>query len=281
MVQRVLVIGATGLLGKPVALGLHESGYRVRVMSRGAARARAEFPEPIEVVAGDALVAADVGNALADCDAVHVSVDHEREDACVARVVDAARSRSVRRITYVSGTTACEENRWFPLVDRKMRSEEAVIASGIDHTIFCPGWFMDMLARFVRDGRAVVFGRPRRRWHFVAVSDFARMVVESYRRPEATSKRLYVHGPEALTVPEALETYCRALHPGIGPVRSMPCWLMRLFARLTGNAGMRAGLDMVSYLERVGERGDATEANAILGAPQLTLERWLETRKAA
>jgi nucleoside-diphosphate-sugar epimerase len=137
---------------------------------------------------------------------------------------------------------------------------------------------MEMLSRFVRGGRATVFGTPRRRWHFVAVRDFARMVVESYRRPEARDKRFYVHGPEALTVREALRAYCRALHPDIEP-RSTPYWVLRVVARLRGNAALRAGIAMVAYLERVGERGDPTEANAILGAPELTLDQWLQTRR--
>ncbi len=172
-----------------------------------------------------------------------------------------------------------EENRWFPLVDRKLRSEQAIRASGIDYTIFRPGWFMEMLVRFMRDDRVLVFGKPKRRWHFVAVEDLARMVVESYRRPEAANKSFYVHGPEALTMLEAQRSYCRVLHPEIRSFRGTPYWMLRLIARLSRNARMQVGIEMVAYLEKVGERGDPTEANAILGAPQVTLEEWLRTRK--
>lgn len=184
-------------------------------------------------------------------------------------------------MTYVSGTTVCEENRWFSLVDRKMKSDQAILASGIDYTIFCPGWFMEMLARFVRSGQVMVFGKPSRRWHFVSVQEFAQMVVESYRRPEAVNKRFYVHGPQALTVLEALQSYCRVLHPEIRRFHRTPYWLLRLIAWLRGNVELRAGVDMVSYLEKVGERGDPAEANAILGAPQVTLDRWLQMQKTA
>ena len=55
--------------------------------------------------------------------------------------------------------------------------------------------------------------------------------------------------------------------------------MLRLIARLTRNARMRKGIEMFSYLEKVGERGDPTEANAILGAPQTTLEQWLRMQK--
>jgi uncharacterized protein YbjT (DUF2867 family) len=279
MAQRVLVIGATGLLGKPVARGLADAGFIVRVMSRNVSRARAKFPQPFEVFEGDALKRADVERALTGCDAVHISIDHDREDDCVTHVVEAAKAHRLKRITYVSGTTVCEENRWFPPVGRKMKSEQVIVTSSINYTIFCPGWFMEMLARFVHSGRAMVFGKPLRRWHFVSVQDFARMVVGSHWCPEATNQRFYVHGPQALTVLEGLQDYCHALHPEIKTIRRMPYWLLRLIAWFSGNAKMSAGVNMVSYLEKVGERGDPSQANAILGAPQVTLQQWLQTQK--
>lgn len=84
----------------------------------------------------------------------------------------------------------------------------------------------------------------------------------------------------AQRVLEAQRAYCRALHPEISELRSTPYWLLRLIARLTGNRRMRAGIEMVAYLEKVGERGDPTEANAILGAPTTTLDQWLRVRCA-
>jgi uncharacterized protein YbjT (DUF2867 family) len=279
MVQRILILGATGLLGEPVAHRLLDAGFRVRVMSRWLSRVSARFPEPFEVVEGNALKRADVDKALTGCDAVHISINHEQEDECVTHVVQAARAQGAQRISYVSGTTVCEENRWFPLVDRKLKSEQAIRDSGIAYTIFCPGWFMEMLAHFVRDGQALVMGKPSQRWHFVSTQDFARMVTESYRRPEAVNQRFYVHGPQALTIPEALRSYCQALHPEIKRFRHLPYWLLRLIAWLRGSAEMRYGVRMVSYLEKVGERGDPSEANRILGAPQITLDDWLQRRR--
>ncbi len=278
MIPRILVIGATGLLGEPVARALRGAGFGVRVMSRQSGLLRRTFPDSFELFEGDALNRADTEKALRGCGGVHISIDHDQEDQCVARVIESAKSQGLTRITYVSGTTVCEENRWFPLVDRKLKAERAIVASGVDYTILCPGWFMELLERLVRHGRAVVFGRASRRWHMVAAQDFARMVSESYRRPEASNKRFHVHGPEGLTVVEALRSYCQALHPEVGTPLRVPAGVARVIAWLRGSAEMRAGVDMVTYLERVGERGDPQEANAILGAPQITLSQWLQTR---
>jgi uncharacterized protein YbjT (DUF2867 family) len=279
VVRRILVIGATGLLGEPVARSLQDAGFGVRVMSRHASQAHARFPEPFELVEGDALNRADVARALTGCDAVHISIDHDREDECTTRVVDAARAQRIERITYISGTTVCEENRWFPPVDRKMRSEQAIRGSGIDYAVFCPGWLMEMLPRFVRSGRVVVFDSPSRRWHFVSVQDLARMVTESYRHPEALRTRFHVHGPEALTVLEALQTHRQVLCPEVKTVSRMPYWLLRLIAWVHSNERLRRGVETVAYLEKVGERGDPSEANALLGAPRITLDQWLRMQE--
>lgn len=281
MAQRILVIGAPGLLGEPVARCLQHAGFGVRVMSRHASQLRPKFPEPFELVEGDALHRADLAKALAGCDAVHISIDHDQEDECITQVVEAARAQGLERITYVSGTTVCEANRWFPPVDRKLKSEQAIRASGIDYTIFCPSWFMEMLSRFVQNRRVIVFGKPSRRWHFVTVQDFARMVAESYQRLEACNKRFYVHGPQALTVVEALHAYCRVLRPDIKTFRHMPYSVLRFIAWIRGTQLLRRGVTMIAYLERVGEHGDPTEANAILGAPRVTLDQWLRMQPRA
>jgi uncharacterized protein YbjT (DUF2867 family) len=264
-----------------VAHHLRDAGFAVRVMSRSGQRARTRFPEPFEVVEGNALDRADVEHAVTGCDAVHISIDHDLEDECISHVVEAAQAQRLGRITYVSGTTVCEENRWFPLVDRKLASEHAIRTSGIDYTIFCPGWFMEMLPRFVPGGRAIVFDTPTRRWHIVALQDFARMVVESYRQPDAINRRFHIHGPEALTILQAVQAYARALHPEIRTVRRVPYWLARLSAWVGRNPERLAGVTMVSYLEQVGERGDPAEANAILGPPAITLSRWLAMQQTA
>lgn len=274
-----MVLGATGLLGGAVAHFLKVAGFDVRLLSRKALPTREKFPDPFEVVEGDGLNQRDVEEALQGCDGVHISVDHPQEGECVSSVVRACQAVGVKRITYVSGVTVCEENRWFPLVERKFQSEKTLRESGLDYTIFCPGWFMEMVWRFVKGDRAVVFGRPSRHWHFLAVEDFGRMVVESYINEEARGKRLYIHGPEALTVREAVELYCRILHPEIKKVRPVPYFMLHLIAWFKGNKLMKRGIEMVSYLEKVGERGDPTEANSILGKPQITLEEWLQEKK--
>jgi hypothetical protein len=75
---------------------------------------------------------------------------------------------------------------------------------------------------------------------------------------------------------EALQRYCTKFHPGIKQVSSMPIWLVSLLAAFTRSPELKGAGEMMSYFEKVGEMGDPAEANDLLGAPEITLDRWLQ-----
>ena len=70
MFDRILVIGATGLLGKPVVERLLQRGQPVRILTRSPAKAEALFGGSIEYAEGSATDIDDVRAAMAGCDAV-------------------------------------------------------------------------------------------------------------------------------------------------------------------------------------------------------------------
>jgi nucleoside-diphosphate-sugar epimerase len=51
--MKILVIGATGMLGAPVAQALQAAGHTVRVLSRDPQKARSRLGEAFEFAAGD------------------------------------------------------------------------------------------------------------------------------------------------------------------------------------------------------------------------------------
>ncbi|MCE7989312.1 MAG: NAD-dependent epimerase/dehydratase family protein [Caldilinea sp. CFX5] len=53
MSTRILVIGATGMLGEPVARRLQQDGFAVRIFSRSPEKARSKFGNDFEVAGGD------------------------------------------------------------------------------------------------------------------------------------------------------------------------------------------------------------------------------------
>lgn len=278
MQNRILVIGGTGLLGQPVCRSLKEAGFQVRVMTRDQQKGRKLFDDSFEIVAGQLLNAGSLKEALKGCFGVHISLPNEIEQQVAEAVAKAAPGSGIKRISYISGATVAEENRWFAMIDRKFQAEKALRDTGIPCAIFCPTWVMESLPLFVRDGRATVLGKQPCPYHWVAADDLARMVSTSYKLGEAADKRFLVFGPEAISMHEALRRTCAAFHPEIKNVSSLPFWLLKMMSALTRNRELRSVIEMMSYFEKTGEGKNPTIDNSILGAPVTTLDRWLEKR---
>jgi uncharacterized protein YbjT (DUF2867 family) len=273
--NKILVLGATGLLGEPAARRLRADGYDVRLLARDPDRATARLGDSYEIVPGDVTDDDALGRAMQGCDGVHISVGGPADQISAENVAALAPHLDIERITYLSGATVSDETSWFPMVAQKVGAEKAIVGCGVPYTILCPTWPMEQLPRFIREGRAMMIGEQATPLHWFAAADLAAMISNAFQRDDAANKRLYVHGPEAITMPEALERYRRAIHPEIDPVAIMPIEAARGAAAATGNQILGFMAEMMAYFDKAGEGGDPAEANALLGAPQTTLDEWI------
>src|SRR5512133_1069679 len=142
MKKRILVIGGTGILGQPVSHCLKAAGFQVRILTRDPQKARRVFDNSFEIVAGDPLDTGCLEEALDGCSGVHISLPTEVEQQAAEAVAKLAPRHGVERITYISGATVAEENRWFPMINRKFLAEKAIAESGIPYTIIRTTWVM-------------------------------------------------------------------------------------------------------------------------------------------
>ena len=280
MGKRILVIGATGLLGEPVAIHLKQTGYDVRLMVRNVEKAAGRFNDGFEIVEGDILDTESIKKGMDGCFGVHINLSGETEQGGVENISSAAASMKLQRITYISGTSVAEENAWVPVMKRKFFAEKAIRESCVPYSIFCPAWFMEILHKYVRGNRAFVFGKQPNPYHFIAADDYARMVATSYGLDEAINKRFIIHGPEGVLFHEAVKQYCNALHPEIKKVSTMPYWLAAIISRVKRKKEIKLASDFMAAFEKIGELGDPSEANRILGTPEIKLSDWLQQKKA-
>ena len=277
MFNRMLVIGATGLLGRPVVNRLTAGGHALRILTRSAEKAQTMFGGAMEIAEGSATDIDDVRAAMEGCDAVHINLSPATEHTATSHVIKVANGR-LDRLGYVSATTLSEENRWFDRVDVKMRTEELVRDSGLPYAIFCPTWVMETLQNFIRGGKwaMVVDGKNPPPLHFFAAADFGRMVAASYEDDRALGKRLYVYGPEGITLSDAMDRFAAACHPETRVIH-LKVWQARLLARLIRNAELAEVTELIAYLDTAGEHGEPALANELYGAPAITLDDWFET----
>jgi uncharacterized protein YbjT (DUF2867 family) len=149
---KVLVVGATGSIGRPVVAEALRRGYSVRALVRDTRRGRM-LGEDVELVVGDLTEAASLAPAVAGVDAIvftHGSdgggkLGSERVDyGGVRNILNALDGRQVRVALMTSiGVTnrTGSYNRSTEAHDWKRRGERLVRASGLDYTIVRPGWF--------------------------------------------------------------------------------------------------------------------------------------------
>jgi uncharacterized protein YbjT (DUF2867 family) len=150
--KTVLVVGATGSIGRPVVEVALEQGYTVRALVRDRAKAR-KFSKEVQVIDGDVTRPETLSPAVECIDAVVFTLGSDGQGKIGAETIDyggvrnvltALGSKKVRIALMTSiGVTnrSSSYNRSTEAHDWKRRSERLVRASGMPYTIVRPGWF--------------------------------------------------------------------------------------------------------------------------------------------
>jgi uncharacterized protein YbjT (DUF2867 family) len=201
---RVLVVGATGSIGRPVVAEAQRVGHSVRALVRNADQADG-FPRGVDVVIGNVTSSESLGSAVDGIDAVvftHGSNDSppgpEAVDyGAVRNVLVALRGHHVRiaLMTAIGVTDRKGAHDW------KRRGERLVRASGLPYTIVRPGWFdynePDQLRLVLLQGDRRQSGTPAD--GVVARRQLAQMLVHSLTSDAADRKTFELiaeRGPE-------------------------------------------------------------------------------------
>ena len=289
MSKRILVVGATGMLGKPVAKALFAAGYTVRVFGRNPEKLKQHFDENFEYAVGEVTDRSTLEKALEGCQGVHVNLsggptpdDYDIiEHKGAMNVALSALKQGVEKLTMISGASVNEGNIWYYATNAKYNAEKAVMGSGINHTIFRPSWFMESLPLFIRGKKAFLIDEQKTPLAFVAVEDYAKIVAESYSKPESDRNIFYVMGPERISMEDALKKYCEEIHPDV-TVKIMSSKIVMLMAKLTRNEELK---DLSRFMKYNSETGKEMEPQKDVGIekvftkPSTTLNEWIKQKK--
>lgn len=278
--KTILIIGGTGMLGKPVAQQLKADGFNVRLMARNVDKAQSMLGEGYEFAKGDYEDVVSLKSAMRGCDGVHISIkggpseaDFERADHLgVKHIAEVAKSVGVGRVTLISAYAVSAEKADTPESRSKVRGEAALKSSGVSYTIFRCSWFMETLPLFVQGKNISLIGDQIHPLHWIAAEDYARMASNSYKSDAALNKELYIFGPEALTMGEAMKAYAEAAELNLAPISTK---MLSLMGTLTFNAEWKSMATLMGHYERWGEDGSPDEANRLLGAARVTLREWI------
>ena len=213
--MRVLLTGATGLLGGELLKLLLAEGHEARCLLRaGSPNASRLDAERAEIFRGDAANEEDLLRALQGTDALlHVAgIEYAQP------VVEAARRAGVGRVVVV-GSTSVHSSYEFR-AGPKLRMERVVRRSGLDWTIVRPSMIygserdknVQRLLRFLdRSPVFPMFGPGTNLWQPVYHEDCARGVYEALVRLSAVGRSYDLPGGESLTYLDLVKTAAGAL----------------------------------------------------------------------
>jgi hypothetical protein len=107
----------------------------------------------------------------------------------------------------------------------------------------------------------------------VAAADFGSMISRAFDTPAVHNRELVVHGPEPLTIQQALACYRNLLRLELR-CATVPVPVMAMANRLLLRGSLTGPIQLTRLLERIGERGDPTPCRQLLGTATTTLRQW-------
>lgn len=221
---RVLVVGASGALGRPTIRALLARGVAVRGVCRHPEVAADLAAEGAEIVAGDLTDRASIERALASTTrvlaAAHGLLGRGRwtseavDDAGHRALIVAARAAGVERFVYTSALLAAPDQP-IDFGRTKHAIEQVLAASGMAHAVLRPTAFMEHHVHafnglnVLTKGKAQLVGPGTKKRNFVAATDVAQFAVRALLDDPLPFTRLDIGGPDYASNVEVAALYAR------------------------------------------------------------------------
>lgn len=230
--QKILFIGASGMLGKPVALELIRSGFHLTLLARNVDKVEKLFPK-IPTVKGDVFDIHSLEAAMKGHEMVYLNLsvaqtskktDMQPEREGIKNVIEAAKKTGIKRIVYISSLIKNYEGmngfKWWSF-EIKQAAVEAIKKSGLNYSIFYPSTFMECLDQQMLQGsRLMLVGKSEAAMWFVAGKDYGRQVAWALKKAGNENQEYPIQGSEAFTWDQAAKVFCENYKVPVKPMKA-------------------------------------------------------------
>ena len=294
----VLVIGASGFVGRHLTKALVAKGYAIRCLARNPAKL-ADLPAAgCEIVQGDIADLSSVQRATASVEAVYISIHTlspqqtssarprfmEIEKNGVHNVITACRSSGVRRVVYLTslGISPDEKSEW---LRERWNAEQLLLGSGLDATVIQPGYIVGVGGRgfdtvVSNAGRrvAVSLGGDSPKMRTIAVDDLTYYLVGVLEDPRTYGQCYDVGNDEILSINQLIDITADTLGHRRPIKVQIPLTFLGVFAPLIERMGKLPGGAMKGMVDSlsVDMSGNPMPIRNILPQPLLTFRQALE-----
>ncbi len=283
--KKIAIIGATGLLGKPVTIALANAGFTITALVRNSLKVKSGYPASIEWIEGDMKKIDDIDRLLKGQDALYLSLSvlqkekpsewHTESDG-LKLVLESAKRNNIQRIGYLSSLVMKYQGmnnfNWW-VFDIKHQAVKMIHESGITYTIFYPSTFMESLThQYKRGSMMMLAGKSEHRQHFIASEDFARQVVKSFQILTTENKDYVIQGTEGYYTEEAVALFKANYTKAKLTVSTAPIGVIKFFGLF--NQTMNYGGYILESLNKYPEKFEAAETWKELGKPTISLKEF-------
>lgn len=288
--KRVLVFGATGAQGNPVAKKLIAQGLKVRAISRDAEKLRAIFGDEAEAAPADLMNIESLKRAFDGVDAAFfhlpIAVNPADVPKQMENVLRAARETNLSRLVFTTSGTTDERLSEIPFVAGNLAARAAVLSSGVPSVVLKPTFYLENLLQPWAINQIVNDGvlsyppiAPGRRVSWTGLEDQAKLAVAALTSDKAVGKSYFIASPNPLTG----EELAALLAAKVGrDVRYQPltpeqfgAGLAKIFGEEAG-AGIAALYRGLDSLPPDGAVIDLAEVLADLPATLTPIPEWVE-----
>ena len=207
--MKILLVGATGTLGRQIAKQAIEVGHEVRCIVRNPRKASFLQEWGCELTKGDILRKNDISYALQNIEAVIDASTSRPEDKESIYETDwegklnlfnECEEKGIKRVIFLS-ILLTENFRNVPLMDVKYCTEKLLEKSNFNYTIFQSAAFMQgVISQFaipILDNQAVWISGAPTKIAYMNTQDMARIIVSSIDNPKTFKNKLPLVGPKA------------------------------------------------------------------------------------
>ena len=267
---RVLIVGATGVLGSSSSKYLLDNNYAVRAFVRNKNKADELKKAGAEIFVGNLTDPESVHTACKDIDVI-ITAAHgmlgkgKNQSKHVDGIghkslIDGAVNSGVKHFIFTS-IHGASNNHPIDFYRTKYSIEQHLINSGLNYTILSLPAFMEwhvhnLLGKSIQQkGKTVILGGGSNPTNFVSVQDIVAVLGKIMMNETYYKKIIRIGGPENISRNDIANMYGRLLN--IKPsVKHVPISVLKLFSKLF--RPFHPGISRIMKLSAFGETSDAT-----------------------
>lgn len=279
--NKIAIIGATGMLGQPVAKEFINAGFDVTLLVRNTNKAKQTFGSTARLVEGDLQDTNKLKQFLDGQDGLYLNLSVEPKSGKTGfqperdgldNVLEAVKNSTVKRIGYLSSLVHLYQGQngfdWW-VFDIKQKAVSKIKSSGLAYSIFYPSTFMESFDKGAyRQGNNIALaGTSKHKMFLISGKDYGKQVVKAFQLDNGNHNYV-VQGQDDYTADEAAKFYVDNYKGKKVKIMKAPVRLLKFLGKFTNK--FNYGANIIEALNNYPEKFEAKKTWQELGKPQTT-----------